>query len=123
MSVKPSTILTLVTQKSTLKRALKLALVVGLTLNVINQYDALLSLDFKSVHLLQFFVTLLVPFCVSIYSVVALKLEFRVGSVCEVATTLSCQYCHKKQILSIGSTILKCDCCESETPWNETQHT
>jgi len=55
--------------------SIKVALVVGLILNLINQGDKLIALDFKQLNLLKFFVTFSVPYMVSTYASVKVKLE------------------------------------------------
>lgn len=54
-------------------RALKIALVVGMILNIINQGEFLLTLSFEEINYYKFFITFLVPFSVSIYTAIMMK--------------------------------------------------
>ncbi|MDO6621268.1 nitrate/nitrite transporter NrtS [Oceanihabitans sp. 1_MG-2023] len=54
--------------------SLKVAIVVGLILNLINQGEKLIALDFKHLNLLKFFITFSVPYMVSTYASVKVKL-------------------------------------------------
>ncbi len=56
------------TQVKTVWRGLKLALIVGALLNAINQWEALSSASWGTVHWPKFWLTFCVPFCVSVYS-------------------------------------------------------
>ncbi len=55
-------------RRETVKRALKVASVVGPILTVINQYDLLLNLEFSPRLGLKIALTFLVPYSVSSYS-------------------------------------------------------
>ncbi len=55
--------------------SIKVAIVVGCVLNLINQGEKLIALDFKQLNLLKFFVTFSVPYMVSTYASVKVKLE------------------------------------------------
>jgi hypothetical protein len=55
--------------------SIKVALVVGCVLNLINQGEKLIALDFKQLNLLKFFITFSVPYMVSTYASVKVKLE------------------------------------------------
>jgi hypothetical protein len=49
-------------------RHLKIALVVGTVLNLINQFNPIINLDYTQFNLIKGTITYLVPFLVSIYS-------------------------------------------------------
>ena len=57
--------------RAVVARAIKVALVVGCILIVINHGDALWAGDIDSVRLAKILLTLLVPYCVSVYSAAA----------------------------------------------------
>jgi hypothetical protein len=61
-------ILVYCTERDTLLRALKTALVVGTLLALINHGQQVLSLQFSSSWLVPMLVTYIVPFCVALYS-------------------------------------------------------
>ena len=66
-------------EKEIVISSLKVALVVGLILNFINQGENLIILDFKHINLLKFFVTFTVPYLFSTYASVKVKLDESVG--------------------------------------------
>jgi len=55
-------------RQETVLRAIKVALVVGPVLIIINHHDTLLNLEFTPPLYFKIFLTFLVPFCVSAYS-------------------------------------------------------
>lgn len=57
----------LVIEKESLTRALRVALLVGIILNVINN-PGLITLSFSGLNIYKVLLTFLVPFCVSLYS-------------------------------------------------------
>lgn len=64
----PKSFFQIALDRSVRLRALKIALVVGSILAVINHGDRLLGLDLDSQTILKICVTFLVPYCVSTYS-------------------------------------------------------
>ena len=62
-------------EKEIVLSSIKVAIVVGFILNFINQGEKLIALDFKHLNLLKFFVTFSVPYMVSTYASVKVKLE------------------------------------------------
>ncbi|MBI4610748.1 MAG: nitrate/nitrite transporter NrtS [Candidatus Rokubacteria bacterium] len=56
-------------------KALAVAALVGTILTVINQGDVLLAQEITRVGLIKILLTYAVPFCVSVYSVVAMSRE------------------------------------------------
>lgn len=65
----------LIKDRSIAKRALKVALVVGTLLTLINHGPSLLEYQLTSRHYLQIALTYLVPYLVSTYSAVSARLE------------------------------------------------
>jgi hypothetical protein len=57
----------LIIEKDSLTRALRVALLVGIILNVINN-PVLITLSFSGLNIYKVLLTFLVPFCVSLYS-------------------------------------------------------
>lgn len=57
----------LVIEKDSLTRALRVALLVGIILNVINN-PGLITFSFSGLNIYKVLLTFLVPFCVSLYS-------------------------------------------------------
>ncbi len=65
----------LIKDRDIVRRALKVALVVGTLLTRINHGPALLEYQLTSRHYLQIALTYLVPYLVSTYSAVSVRLE------------------------------------------------
>ena len=61
-------------EKEIVTSSIKVALVVGIILNLINQGENLVTFNFKQLNLLIFFVTFSVPYLVSTYASVKVKL-------------------------------------------------
>lgn len=57
----------LIIEKDSLTRALRVALLVGIILNVINN-PGLITFSFSGLNIYKVLLTFLVPFCVSLYS-------------------------------------------------------
>jgi len=68
MKTKISTYLELAKDKTNLYRALKVALIVGIILNIINNPQIFQFSPNAEIHFSRILLTFLVPFCVSLYS-------------------------------------------------------
>lgn len=61
----------IITQKSIHLRAIKIALIVGTLLCLINQGDTIITGDIQHIHWPKILLTYLVPYAVSLYSTIA----------------------------------------------------
>lgn len=99
------------------KRALRVALIVGVILNLINQWGSILN-GFEDFHTAQFFLTFLVPFLVSTYSSVLAKFNFVSGEVAGVDARITCSACGESVIKVLkGDMVPYCHKCETKTRW------
>ncbi|GET24364.1 hypothetical protein [Prolixibacter sp. NT017] len=57
----------LATQKESIIRAIRVAILVGIILNIINN-PGIFSLSFEGMNIYRMLLTFVVPFCVSLYS-------------------------------------------------------
>ncbi|MDC3108305.1 nitrate/nitrite transporter NrtS [Paracoccaceae bacterium] len=72
--------LTLAFRESVIKRAIKIALIVGCILALINHGDRIIFRDMQSVDWFKILLTFCVPYCVStISSVLAIKREIEIN--------------------------------------------
>ena len=72
--------LTLAFRESVIKRAIKIALIVGCILALINHGDRIIFQDMQSVDWFKILLTFCVPYCVStISSVLAIKREIEIN--------------------------------------------
>lgn len=103
--------LKLALQRATVFTALKIAVIVGLILNGINQGDVFLSGQFADVNWIKFGVTFLVPYGVSTYSSVATQLRFAPGSRAPFEADLTCKQCRHAIHVDKKQLIPDCDHC------------
>ena len=59
----------------TLKQSLKISLIVGTILNIINQGDYLFNMMFNDINYFKLTLTYFVPFCVSTYTAITVKMQ------------------------------------------------
>ncbi|WP_143145159.1 nitrate/nitrite transporter NrtS [Arcobacter sp. LA11] len=110
-------ILSIASTKQLIIRALKIALVVGIILNFINQGEKLIILDFQNINLFKFFLTFTVPFCVSMYTAITMKLKFHVGEKAVDNAILRCTSCNSCLEVKKEQVIPFCDNCNEKTQW------
>lgn len=78
--IKRHSFLTLAFRESVIKRAIKIALIVGCILALINHGDRIIFQDMQSVDWFKILLTFCVPYCVStISSVLAIKREIEIN--------------------------------------------
>lgn len=104
-------------EKPIFLRALYVALVVGIILNLINQGDIVFSMDFESFNYQKFGLTFLVPYMVSTYSSAMSKIKFQVGEVSQFDAQIQCKGCGKTTKVSKGDIIKPCKNCGDKTKW------
>ena len=98
-------------------RAIKISLIVGTLLNLINQGDAISSLNIENIHLFKFFLTYLVPYGVTTYTATALKLEFQIGTKSTIDADLRCRVCGEELHVHENFLIKECSKCGIHTKW------
>lgn len=69
-------ILTIALANRIIIRSFKIALVVGLVLNLINQGELIIAYDLTNLNFTKLVLTFLVPFCVSMYTAITMKINF-----------------------------------------------
>jgi len=102
---------------SVINRALKVALIVGTTLNLINQGEALVTFDLINLNLLKLALTYLVPYSVTTYTAVAMKVEFQIGTKAIIETDLKCKKCGAEIHVKENELIPECLTCGIKTQW------
>ena len=105
------------TSRSVVKRAIKVALLVGTTLNIINQGEAFLSLEIANINFIKLCLTYVVPYSVTTYTAVVMKLEFQIGTKAVASVDLKCHGCKKTVHINEGEIIPECDKCGIKTHW------
>lgn len=109
-------IIHIATRKDIFIKAIHIAIVVGTILNIINQYDGIFYDE--SINFLKFFLTYLVPFFVSTYTAVSMKMKFIPGTISSVDLDLKCEPCNDIIHIHEGDTIPICDVCKEKTHWH-----
>jgi hypothetical protein len=116
-----SVFISIASKKDALGTAIRMALLVGLILNFINQGEALLKLDTSALNFPKFLLTFLVPFSVSLYSSTATKMKFFTGEYAFVNAELICRGCRtQRQTVRKGNQIETCRKCKKPTKWKLT---
>ena len=107
----------IVCDKEILIKSFKIALVVGTILNLINQGDKIISLDFEQINHFKSLLTYIVPFIVSAYTALSIKLKFKIGTTTPIDTDLKCKNCGTKISLKKGDRVPLCHICKEKTKW------
>jgi len=100
-----------------IQRSLKVSLIVGTLLNLINQGDLLIALAFEELHFLKLFLTYLVPYSVATYTATAIDMDFKIGSKAVVEADLECKKCKCKIHVHKDALIPECPKCGIHTKW------
>lgn len=108
---------TIVCDKEILLKSFKIALVVGSILNIINQGDKILALDFQNLNHIKSILTYIVPFMVSTYTALSIKMKFKIGEITPVGANLKCKGCGNTTHVEKNSFVLMCDNCKEKTKW------
>ncbi|MCH8325349.1 MAG: nitrate/nitrite transporter NrtS [Bacteroidetes bacterium] len=96
----------------------KVALVVGVVLNLINQGNAFIHFDITHLDFIKFVLTFLVPFGVSVYSSVIIRLKIVVGKRARINAKVKCVSCGDISIdVKEDELIEKCPKCGEKTKY------
>ena len=107
----------IICNKKIFYNAIKIAAVVGIILNLINQGEYLIHLDFEHVNFFKLGLTFLVPFCVSSYTAISMKMKYHVGEKSIATADLVCRSCNKLQEVKKDEIIPFCINCKGNTLW------
>ena len=103
--------------QSVVIKATKISLVVGTLLNMINQGDILVSMQWNDINVSKLFLTFLVPYSVTTYTAVSMQLEFTIGRYAAISADLECRNCHQKVRVKENTLIPECPTCKVFTKW------
>ncbi len=107
----------IICHKKIFYKAIKIALVVGIILNLINQGEYLIHLDFSNINFFKVGLTFLVPFCVSAYTAISMKMKYHVGENAMLSATLVCETCKNIHKVNKNTIIPFCPNCKDKTAW------
>ncbi len=108
----------LATEKNSVRRALRVSILVGIILNLINHPEIFLAFNFTELHAGRAILTFLVPFLVSTYSSVLSGSSLQPGRISQIDALLKCNSCKKSNFsVNIGQKIEACPTCKKWTRW------
>ncbi len=107
----------IIVSPSVINRALKVSLIVGTTLNLINQGESLVALEFANLSFIKLGLTYLVPYGVTTYTATAMKVEFQIGTKAVVEADLKCKKCGYEIHVKKDELIAECPACGIKTQW------
>jgi len=110
-------VLTCINDHEILLKSLKISIVVGTLLNIINQGDALVASNFDSINQFKILLTYTVPFIVSTYTAVSIKMKFKIGDVAALDANLKCRSCGNIIIIKRDQLVPACNNCQEMTHW------
>lgn len=102
---------------SVINRAIKVSLIVGSTLNFINQGEALIAFEIANLSFIKLTLTYLVPYGVTTYTATAMKVEFQIGTKAIVEADLKCKKCGYEIHVKENELIPECPACGISTHW------
>lgn len=100
-----------------LLKSFKISLIVGTLLNFINQGDLIISLDFNNINHFKSILTYIVPFIVSAYTALSIKMKFKIGERTPVGADLKCKGCGAKISVKKNDIVPVCSSCNEKTKW------
>ncbi len=98
-------------------QAIKIAVVVGTILNIINQGDYILHMTFDKINFAKLILTYFVPFFVSTYTAITISLDLKIGDKAMVSTNLLCKTCKTHSHVQKNDIIPQCPKCKLLGKW------
>jgi serine phosphatase RsbU (regulator of sigma subunit) len=106
-------------ERKTFTRAVRVALLVGIILNLINTPQLFFDFSGSEINVSRVLLTFLVPFFVSTYSSVLSNSNLKPGTVSHIDALLQCKSCRKTDFhVHIGQEIEECPQCKKKTRWS-----
>lgn len=100
-----------------IKDAIKIAFVVGIVLNIINQGDYIFNMMFDRINYAKLILTFFVPFFVSTYTAVSISIRLKIGDKAMAETNIVCKTCKSKSHVSKSQIIPECPKCGLRGKW------
>lgn len=107
----------IIVSQPVVSRAIKVALIVGSALNLINQGENILMLELEQLNILKLILTYIVPYTVTTYTATAMNLEFKIGTKAVVTADLVCKKCGALTHVEKDELIPECKSCGIKTQW------
>jgi hypothetical protein len=109
-------------ERYSLINSIKVALIVGTLLNLINQGEQLAGFMWAEIDFIKFGLTFLVPFLVATYASSTTKLSFYVGSLAPVKALIKCNLCDNTITVKKNELIPACSNCKKNKRWKIKKH-
>ena len=107
----------LLVEKSLLKNATIIAIIVGFIINFVNN-PTIYKSTFAELHLAQMILTFFIPFFVYIFSSLHSQAKLKPGNISHIDAILKCKSCSKEDFhIHIGQQIEECPMCKKRTRW------
>ncbi len=104
-------------QRQTAIAAIRVSVIVGTALNLLNQGGPLFAADWAGITWWKIGFTYLVPYCVSTYNLTITRLRFDPGARAPESAHLECQKCHAHITVMNEQIIPDCPNCASHSDW------
>jgi hypothetical protein len=104
-----------------IKQAIKIAIIVGIILNIINQGGYIFHLSFDKINFFKLFMTFCVPFLVSTYTAVSISLDLKIDDKAMASTNLICKTCKSHSYVKKNEIIPECPRCGLSGKWKATK--
>jgi len=107
----------IIVSKPVVTRAIKVSLLVGTALNLINQGDNILLLNMENLSIIKLILTYIVPYTVTTYTATVMNIEFKIGTKAVVSADLKCKNCGETTTVKKEELIPECSNCGIHTQW------
>ena len=109
--------LSIAVQRASILAGLRVAIVVGTVVNLINQGEHLMGLHFAQVSWPKLMITFCIPFLVSIYNGTTTRLRFDPGVRAAINAKLTCKKCAHSMDVYKDEIVPDCPKCGTGSRW------
>ena len=109
--------LIIINDKEIIFKSIKISLFVGTILNFINQGDKIVLLDFENINHAKAILTYIIPFLVSSYTALSIKIKFKIGEIASFDSELICKNCKLHTRVLKNTIVPICENCQEKTKW------
>ena len=107
----------LINDRDIILNSIRISLIVGTILNFINQGDKIISVNLESINYFKVILTYCIPFMVSSYTAISMKMKFKIGEIASMDAELECTKCKISIKVVKNAVIPICDKCKEKTKW------
>ncbi len=103
--------------KYQMRQAIKIAIVVGTILNIINQGDYIFHMAFEKINFYKLVLTYFLLFFVSAYTAVSISMMLKIGDRAMATTNIACNNCQSSSHIDKNEIIPECPKCGVTGRW------